>query len=104
MTISQKYQVTRFDRSGKPHVSSMTEQQLKKFRAKRLQSIRKDDLGVSQKVFAQAVGVNIRTLQDWEMGRSTMPKPVEIILSLMRDMPSVRKKLLKNGIIKLKAA
>jgi|GEM_PF-2040445 DNA-binding transcriptional regulator YiaG len=104
MTTTQKYRVTRFDHNGKPHVSNMTEQQLKKFRAKRLQSIRKDDLGLSQKVFAQAVGVNVRTLQDWEMGRSEMPKPVEIILALMRDMPSVRKKLLKIGIENLKAA
>jgi DNA-binding transcriptional regulator YiaG len=104
MITTQKYRVTRFDRSGKSHVSNMTERQLKKFRAKRLQSIRKDDLGLSQKVFAQAVGVNVRTLQDWEMGRSEMPKPVEIILSLMRDMPSVRKKLLKIGIANLEAA
>jgi DNA-binding transcriptional regulator YiaG len=104
MITTQKYRVTRFDRSGKPHISNITERQLKKFRAKRLQSIRKDDLGLSQKVFAQAVGVNVRTLQDWEMGRSEMPKPVEIILSLMRDMPSVRKKLLKIGFANLKAA
>jgi DNA-binding transcriptional regulator YiaG len=104
MMISQKYRVTRFDRGGKPHVSNMTERQLRKFRAKRLQSIRKDALGLSQKAFAQAVGVNVRTLQDWEMGRSIMPKPVEIILSLMRDMPSVRKKLLKSGSVNLKAA
>jgi len=38
------------------------------------------------------------------MGRSEMPKPVEIILALMRDMPSVRKKLLKIGSANLKAA
>jgi hypothetical protein len=38
------------------------------------------------------------------MGGSEMPEPSEIILSLMRDKPSVGKKLLKIGIAILKAA
>ena len=90
MRATQKYRVTRFDREGNRHVAEMTERHLRKFRAKRFQNIRKMDLRLSQKAFADAVGINVRTLQDWEMGRSPMPKPVEIILSLMREMPSVR--------------
>ena len=47
MTTAQKYRVTRFDLSGKPHVTKMTERQFRKFRAKRLQNIRKVDLGLT---------------------------------------------------------
>jgi DNA-binding transcriptional regulator YiaG len=99
MKQTRQYRVTRFDRKGKQHVAGMSERQLWRFRAKRFQSIRKQDLGLSQKAFADAVGINVRTLQDWELGRSPMPKPVEIILSLMREMPSVRKRLIKSGTI-----
>lgn len=94
MKNSQKYRVTRVSRKGTRRVSLMTEKQLQKFRALRLKSIRKEDLGLTQKVFAEAVGANLRTLQDWETGRSEMPKPVEILLELMREMPSVRKRLM----------
>ena len=50
------------------------------------------------KDLADAVGVNLRTLQDWELGRSPMPKPVEILMNLMKKMPSVKKSLLKEAI------
>ena len=72
----------------------MTDDQLRIFRAKRLKSIRKEELPLTQNDLAEAVGANIRTLQDWERGRSPMPKPVEILLELMRDMPVVRRRLL----------
>jgi len=35
MAASQKYRVTHFDRTGKRHVSNMTELQLKKYRIAR---------------------------------------------------------------------
>jgi DNA-binding transcriptional regulator YiaG len=76
----------------------MTEKQLQRFRATRLKGIRKEQLGMTQKELADAVGVNLRTLQDWERGRTPTPKPVEILLSLMKDMPSVRKKLTLEGL------
>jgi DNA-binding transcriptional regulator YiaG len=72
----------------------MDEKQLQKFRAGRLQNIRKKEFGLTQKAFAEAVGANLRTLQDWETGRFPMPKPVEILLQLMRDFPPVKKRLL----------
>jgi DNA-binding transcriptional regulator YiaG len=94
MKNMENYRVTRVSRNGTRHVSWMPEKQLQKYRARRLQAIRKKELGLTQKDLAEAIGANLRTLQDWEMGRSPMPKPVEILLDLMREMPLVRKRLL----------
>ena len=55
------------------------------------------ELGLTQKYLANAGGVNLRKLQDWEMGRSPMPKPVEILMNLMKKMPAVKKRLLKEA-------
>jgi DNA-binding transcriptional regulator YiaG len=95
MNKSEKYRVTQISKTGLRHSALMTKKQLSAFRIKRLKSIRKEELGLTQKALAEAVGANLRTLQDWETGRSAMPKPVEILLELMRDMPSVRKRLLE---------
>jgi DNA-binding transcriptional regulator YiaG len=73
----------------------MDSKQLNFFRAQRLKDLRKKQLGLTQKDLAEAVGVNLRTLQDWETGRSPMPKPVEILMILMKDIPSVKKHLLR---------
>jgi len=94
MNKSEKYRVTQLSRNGSRHSTLMTEKQLFNFRIKRLKTLRKQELGLTQKTLATAVGANLRTLQDWESGRSTMPKSVEILLELMRDIPSVRKRLL----------
>lgn len=96
MSATEKYRVTKIDKSGNRRVSNLTEKELQLFRAKRLKTIRKEELGLTQKVFAEAVGVKLRTLQDWELGRSHMAKPVEILMTLMRDIPTVKKKLLAN--------
>jgi DNA-binding transcriptional regulator YiaG len=94
MDRNNKYRVTKIKDSGVRKVSLVSEQELQKLRAKRLQKIRKEELGLTQKLLADAIGVNLRTLQDWEIGRSPMPKPVEILMNLMREMPTVKEKLL----------
>ena len=95
MAHSNKYRVTTMSSSGARNIVYLNEEQLKKLRAKRLQKIRKEELGLTQKLLAEAIGVKLRTLQDWEIGRSPMPKPVEILMELMREMPEVREKLLR---------
>lgn len=97
MQKNNEYRVTRFSKDGKRRVSMMDESELHKFRAERLKAIRKNELGLTQKDLAHAVGVNLRTLQDWELGRSPMPKPVEIIMNLMKDIPTVKKRLLAES-------
>jgi len=102
MKETKTYRVTRIGKGGKSTISGMTEKQLQVFRAKRLKDVRKNDFVMTQKELADAVGVN--TLQDWERGRTAMPKPVEILLALMKNIPSVKKKLIDEGRVNLLAA
>lgn len=96
MANSNKYRVTTISETGERNVTRLTEEELQKQRAKRLQKIRKEELGLTQKNLADAIGVNLRTLQDWEIGRSPMPKAVEILMNLMREIPEVKEKLLQS--------
>ena len=98
MKKDNKYRVTRVSHSGKRTTSMMELKELQKFRAQRLKEIRKNELGLTQKDLANAVGVNLRTLQDWELGRSPMPRPVEKLMNLMKKMPSVKKELLTESV------
>jgi DNA-binding transcriptional regulator YiaG len=95
MAHSNKYRVTTMSNADVRDVAYLNEDELQKIRAKRLQKIRKEELGLTQRLFAEAIGVKLRTLQDWEIGRSPMPKPVEILMELMRKMPEVKEKLLQ---------
>ncbi|MBD3341119.1 MAG: helix-turn-helix domain-containing protein [Candidatus Lokiarchaeota archaeon] len=97
MAHSDKYRITKITKSGEREVAFLSEQELQKLRAKRLQKIRREELGLTQRVLADAIGVKLRTLQDWEIGRSPMPKPVEILMNLMWEMPDVREKLLSES-------
>jgi putative transcriptional regulator len=58
-----------------------------------LRSIREDELHVSQKVLADGLGISVRTLQGWEIGRSKPIGPATRLIRLIREVPSVRKKL-----------
>lgn len=66
-------------------------------RAARLQKLRRDKLHLSQRDLARAVGANVRTLQSWERGRQDYPKSVEILMGLMQEMPTIKKKLLPDS-------
>ena len=96
MAHLNKYRVTTVTDTGLREVSYLDEKELQKLRAKRLQKIRKEELGLTQKSLADAIGVNLRTLQDWEIGRSPLPRPVEILMELMRELPEVKDKLLAS--------
>lgn len=98
MNKNTKYRVTRVSKSGIRTSTMMNTEELQKFRAKRLKELRKNELGLTQKDLADAVGVNLRTLQDWELGRSATPRPVEILMNLMKKMPAVKKELLAGSV------
>lgn len=66
----------------------------RKERASRLQKLRRDRLHLSQSQLARAVGANVRTLQNWERGQQDFPTSVEILMGLMDENPSIKKKLL----------
>lgn len=97
MQKNHKYRVTKVSSTGKRSTKMMDTKELQKFRAQRLKEIRKNELGLTQKDLANAVGVNLRTLQDWELGRSPMPRPVEKLMNLMKKIPSVKKELLTES-------
>ena len=62
-------------------------------RAERMRKLRRDNLKMTQQGLAKAVGANVRTLQGWESGRQEYPKSVEILMELIKDIPTVRKRL-----------
>jgi DNA-binding transcriptional regulator YiaG len=97
MNKNYKFRVTRITNSGNRSVTMMTPDELQVFRAQRLKELRKNELGMTQKDLANAVGVNLRTLQDWEMGRSPTPRPVEILMNLMKKIPAVKRELLTGS-------
>jgi DNA-binding transcriptional regulator YiaG len=66
----------------------------RKARAIELQKLRREKLKLSQSQLAQAVGANVRTLQSWETGRQDYPKSVEILMTLMNQIPRVKQQLL----------
>lgn len=66
----------------------------RKARAMELQKLRREKLKLSQSQLAQAVGANVRTLQSWETGRQEYPKSVEILMTLMNQIPRVKQQLL----------
>ena len=98
MEKNKNYRVTKVSSSGRRTSKMMNVKELQKYRAQRLKEIRKNELGLTQKDLANAVGVNLRTLQDWELGRSPMPRPVEKLMNLMKKIPSVKKELLTESV------
>jgi DNA-binding transcriptional regulator YiaG len=66
----------------------------RKARAIELQKLRREKLKLSQSQLARAVGANVRTLQSWETGRQDYPKSVEILMTLMNQIPRVKQQLL----------
>jgi len=67
----------------------------RKEKAARLRGIRAKDLKMSQAELAKAIHVSPRTLQGWEIGRSNVPEPVLILVTLMREKPEIKRQLLK---------
>ena len=43
--------------------------------------------GLSQRVFAEVFGVNLRTLQNWEQGRRKPRGPARLLLSILEHNP-----------------
>jgi putative transcriptional regulator len=44
-------------------------------------------LGLSQAGFARLMGISVRTLQDWEQGRSTPTGPAQVLLRVAARHP-----------------
>ena len=53
--------------------------------------------GLSQAAFARSYGFSVRTLQDWELGRSTPPSPVRAYLIVIGRYPETVRKALQGA-------
>jgi putative transcriptional regulator len=53
-------------------------------------------LKMTQKKFADFIGVSIRTLQDWEQGRRNPNKTAITLLMITLDTPSIVAKITSN--------
>lgn len=49
--------------------------------------------GMTQRVFADVIGVNIKTVEAWEAGRNTPAGPASRMLSLLKHDPSLPEKM-----------
>jgi DNA-binding transcriptional regulator YiaG len=62
-----------------------------KLQGKELQSFRRDELGLSQKGLADCLGVSVRTVQGWEIGKSKPMTPIVRLIRLFKFIPAVRR-------------
>lgn len=60
---------------------------------KELQAFRKQELNLSQKGLADCLGVSVRTVQGWEIGKSRPMTPIVRLIKLFKFIPAVRKLL-----------
>ena len=47
----------------------------------------REGTGLSQAEFAQAIGVNVRTLQNWEQHRRQPTGPAAVLLKIVKNAP-----------------
>lgn len=59
-------------------------------RAKQLKAVREKKLNLSQAEFSNLLGINTRTLQRWDMGRSKMPRYIELWMELLEERPAIK--------------
>ena len=62
-------------------------------KGKDLQTFRKQELNLSQKGLADCLGVSVRTVQGWEIGKSNPMTPIVRLIMLFKFIPAVRKLL-----------
>lgn len=60
---------------------------------KDLQEFRKKELELSQKGLADCLGVSVRTVQGWEIGKSRPMAPIVRLIKLFKFIPAVKRLL-----------
>lgn len=60
---------------------------------KELQTFRRKELDMSQKGLADCLGVSVRTVQGWEIGKSKPMTPIVRLIKLFKFIPAVRRML-----------
>ncbi len=49
----------------------------------------RNDLNLSQPVFARMIGVSLKTLRNWEQGRRQPTGPAQALLKVVQDYPEI---------------
>lgn len=55
----------------------------------------RDSLGLTQKQFAQAFGVSVSTVRNWEQGRRTPSGAAKVLLNVIEQSPETVKRALR---------
>jgi len=53
------------------------------------------DLGLSQRAFAARFGLSVRTVQEWEQGRSVPDQPARVLLKVIQSAPEIVERVLR---------
>lgn len=66
---------------------------------RQFQNFRVDELDLTQKGLSDCLGVSMRTVQGWEIGKSKPLAPIIRLMQVMRIFPGVKKALcpIKSG-------
>ncbi|MCP3849864.1 MAG: helix-turn-helix domain-containing protein [Gammaproteobacteria bacterium] len=84
--------------AGKIKRGEMKAETVTEFSEPDVKAIR-ENVGFSQSKFAALIGVNLRTLQNWEQGHRHPTGPARVLLRLVKSDPvSVFKQLHINGL------
>lgn len=76
----------------KARTKIMSIEPVPEFEAKEIKSIR-DELGMTQVLFAGFMGVSTKTVEAWEAGRNMPDGPARRILAMLKVDPSLPQKL-----------
>ncbi|SJM94208.1 conserved hypothetical protein [Crenothrix polyspora] len=73
--------------AGKIHRGEINASRLYEFPEPNVKSIR-ENIGFTQLKFASLIGVNVRTLQNWEQGHRKPTGPAKVLLRLVQADPN----------------
>ena len=80
--------VASIEEAGKIHRNELKASKEYKFPEPNVKEIR-EDIGFTQSKFASFIGVNVRTLQNWEQGHRHPTGPARVLLRLVEADPVV---------------
>lgn len=78
---------------NKPSLATLFNLKSDRLEGKALQRFRKDGLDLSQQGLADCLGVSVRTVQGWEVGKSKPLAPIVRLIRLLKFMPALKRKL-----------
>ncbi len=78
--------ISSIEEAGKINRGEISAERVTNFSEPDVRSIRKD-VGFSQEKFAALIGVNVRTLQNWEQGHRHPTGPARVLLRLVKSDP-----------------